>query len=57
MRVDQGAKYQETLAMLQEVQDKVVGEKLQEWKKEQALQFNGGEACDLQMQKIQEVRP
>ena len=55
MRVDQATKYQETLTILQEVQEKVLGDKLQAWKKAQALQFNGGPQCDHQLQKIQEV--
>ena len=55
MRTDQATKYQETLTILQEVQEKVLGDKLQAWKKAQALQFNGGPQCDHQLQKIQEV--
>jgi len=47
-------RHQRTFVTLQELMAKVLQIKLVEWKKQQALQFNGHQACDNQLKKIQE---
>ena len=48
-------RHQRTFILLQEIQDKILSQKLAEWKRQQALQFNGGHTNDGQLKKIQEV--
>lgn len=55
MRQNLMERHQKTFMVLQEVQKKILSVKLVEWKKQQSLQFNGGQPCDGQLKKIQEV--